>query len=62
MLCVKANDDEKRILQRWYWALVIGTPRRPKGVISAPLGKVSTGLLVTVILEKSLNLRPYAFK
>ncbi|KAJ0077401.1 hypothetical protein Patl1_35420 [Pistacia atlantica] len=33
-------DNEKRILQRWYWALVIGSPRRSKGLISAPLGKV----------------------
>lgn len=38
----KDNDNEKRILQRWYWALVVGTPRCSKGVISAPLGKVST--------------------
>ncbi|KAH9655863.1 RNA pseudouridine synthase 4 [Citrus sinensis] len=34
------NDNEKRILQRWYWALVVGTPRCSKGVISAPLRKV----------------------
>ncbi|KAH7575322.1 hypothetical protein ACOSQ2_005442 [Xanthoceras sorbifolium] len=33
-------DNEKRILQRRYWALVIGSPRHPKGLISAPLGKV----------------------
>ncbi|KAM4088763.1 hypothetical protein ACB094_07G096300 [Castanea mollissima] len=33
-------DNEERILQRKYWALVIGSPRRPKGLISAPLGKV----------------------
>ncbi|KAK2664983.1 hypothetical protein Ddye_003557 [Dipteronia dyeriana] len=33
-------DNEKRILQRRYWALVIGSPRRPNGLISAPLGKV----------------------
>ncbi|KAG6761362.1 hypothetical protein POTOM_034577 [Populus tomentosa] len=32
--------DKRRILQRKYWALVIGSPRRPKGLISAPLGKV----------------------
>ncbi|KAL6270508.1 hypothetical protein ACE6H2_027419 [Prunus campanulata] len=33
-------DDAKRILQRRYWALVIGSPRQRKGLISAPLGKV----------------------
>ncbi|XP_039001855.1 RNA pseudouridine synthase 4, mitochondrial [Hibiscus syriacus] len=33
-------DDEKRVLQKRYWALVIGSPRRPKGTISAPLRKV----------------------
>ncbi|XP_044481054.1 RNA pseudouridine synthase 4, mitochondrial-like isoform X1 [Mangifera indica] len=33
-------NNEKRILRRWYWALVIGSPRRSKGLISAPLGKV----------------------
>lgn len=32
--------NKRRILQRKYWALVIGSPRRPKGLISAPLGKV----------------------
>ncbi|XP_011001172.1 PREDICTED: RNA pseudouridine synthase 4, mitochondrial isoform X1 [Populus euphratica] len=32
--------DKRRILQRKYWALVIGSPRRQKGLISAPLGKV----------------------
>ncbi|MCL7047689.1 hypothetical protein MKW94_017895 [Papaver nudicaule] len=35
-----ATDNTKRILQRKYWALVIGTPRRASGLISAPLGKV----------------------
>ncbi|KAK6241124.1 hypothetical protein SCA6_006513 [Theobroma cacao] len=33
-------DNEKRILQKRYWALVIGSPRRPKGMIVAPLRKV----------------------
>ncbi|KAI7992719.1 hypothetical protein LOK49_LG12G00452 [Camellia lanceoleosa] len=33
-------DNRKRILQRKYWALVIGSPRRPAGVISVPLKKV----------------------
>ncbi|XP_034679924.1 RNA pseudouridine synthase 4, mitochondrial [Vitis riparia] len=33
-------DTKKRILQRRYWTLVIGSPRRPRGLISAPLGKV----------------------
>ncbi|KAJ8640684.1 hypothetical protein MRB53_017378 [Persea americana] len=33
-------DNAERILQRKYWALVIGTPRRAKGLISAPLAKV----------------------
>lgn len=32
--------SEKRFLQRKYWALVLGTPRRPQGLISVPLGKV----------------------
>ncbi|KAJ7967523.1 RNA pseudouridine synthase 4 mitochondrial [Quillaja saponaria] len=42
----RASDDmsninkKKRILQRRYWALVIGCPRRPKGLITAALGKV----------------------
>ncbi|KDP45903.1 hypothetical protein JCGZ_15463 [Jatropha curcas] len=38
-----SNDDigdRRRILQRKYWALVIGSPRCQKGLISAPLGKV----------------------
>ncbi|KAG9440367.1 hypothetical protein H6P81_020532 [Aristolochia fimbriata] len=30
-----------RILQRRYWALVFGTPKRPEGLISAPLAKVA---------------------
>ncbi|XP_029130867.1 RNA pseudouridine synthase 4, mitochondrial isoform X2 [Cajanus cajan] len=36
------NDigKEKRILQRKYWALVLGCPRRPKGLVTASLGKV----------------------
>ncbi|KAF8404948.1 hypothetical protein HHK36_009843 [Tetracentron sinense] len=33
-------DKSKRTLQRRYWALVIGSPRRASGLISAPLGKV----------------------
>ncbi|XP_023768554.1 RNA pseudouridine synthase 4, mitochondrial [Lactuca sativa] len=40
---VASNMDlksEKRILQRKYWALVLGTPRRPQGLITVPLGKV----------------------
>ncbi|KAL0387045.1 UNVERIFIED_CONTAM: RNA pseudouridine synthase 4, mitochondrial [Sesamum radiatum] len=32
--------DSKRILQKRYWALVIGSPRRREGCISVPLGKV----------------------
>ncbi|XP_062090286.1 RNA pseudouridine synthase 4, mitochondrial isoform X2 [Humulus lupulus] len=32
--------NEKRVLERRYWALVIGSPRHPKGLVSAPLGKV----------------------
>lgn len=32
--------NEKRFLQRRYWALVLGSPRRPEGLISVPLGKV----------------------
>ncbi|KAM3291488.1 RNA putativeuridine synthase 4, mitochondrial isoform X1 [Capsicum chacoense] len=37
------NEDlknKKRILQKKYWALVIGCPRRSGGIISVPLGKV----------------------
>ncbi|KAI3497366.1 hypothetical protein L1887_39924 [Cichorium endivia] len=40
---IASNMDlksEKRFLQRKYWALVLGTPRRPQGLISVPLGKV----------------------
>lgn len=37
---LKVTDDAKRILQRRYWALVIGSPRQRKGLISAPLVKV----------------------
>ncbi|OMO73995.1 Pseudouridine synthase, RsuA/RluB/C/D/E/F [Corchorus capsularis] len=33
-------DNEKRILRKRYWALVIGSPRCPKGMITAPLRKV----------------------
>ncbi|GAV62308.1 PseudoU_synth_2 domain-containing protein [Cephalotus follicularis] len=33
-------NNKKRILQRRYWALVIGSPRRTKGLVAAPLGKV----------------------
>ncbi|XP_021282429.1 RNA pseudouridine synthase 4, mitochondrial [Herrania umbratica] len=36
----KDVDNEKRILQKRYWALVIGSPRWPKGMIVAPLRKV----------------------
>ncbi|XP_054793124.1 RNA pseudouridine synthase 4, mitochondrial-like isoform X2 [Prosopis cineraria] len=39
----RASDDigkKKRILQRRYLALVIGCPRRPRGLVSASLGKV----------------------
>ncbi|XP_058080541.1 RNA pseudouridine synthase 4, mitochondrial [Magnolia sinica] len=35
-----AVGNAERILERKYWALVIGTPRRAKGLISAPLAKV----------------------
>ncbi|KAL2472681.1 RNA pseudouridine synthase 4 [Forsythia ovata] len=38
-----ASDDvleSKRSLQKRYWALVIGSPRRAEGLISVPLGKV----------------------
>ncbi|CAN0878882.1 RNA pseudouridine synthase 4, mitochondrial [Linum grandiflorum] len=34
------DKDRRRILERKYWALVIGSPRRSSGFISAPLGKV----------------------
>ncbi|XP_052193697.1 RNA pseudouridine synthase 4, mitochondrial isoform X2 [Diospyros lotus] len=34
------GNNRKRILQRRYWALVIGSPRHPEGLISVPLKKV----------------------
>ncbi|GKV43186.1 hypothetical protein SLEP1_g50510 [Rubroshorea leprosula] len=37
------TDSKERILQRQYWALVIGSPRRPKGLVSASLSKVVVG-------------------
>ncbi|CAI0445415.1 unnamed protein product, partial [Linum tenue] len=36
----KDAGRRRRILQRRYWALVIGSPRRANGIVSAPLGKV----------------------
>ncbi|XP_052193698.1 RNA pseudouridine synthase 4, mitochondrial isoform X3 [Diospyros lotus] len=33
------GNNRKRILQRRYWALVIGSPRHPEGLISVPLKK-----------------------
>lgn len=39
------NDPEKRILQRRYWALVLGCPRRSGGVVNAPLCKVCIHIL-----------------
>ncbi|XP_045814943.1 RNA pseudouridine synthase 4, mitochondrial [Trifolium pratense] len=39
----RASDDigtKNRILQRRYWALVLGCPRRSGGLVTAPLGKV----------------------
>ncbi|KAK1395081.1 RNA pseudouridine synthase 4, mitochondrial [Heracleum sosnowskyi] len=33
-------EEKKEILQRKYWALVFGSPRRRQGNISLPLGKV----------------------
>jgi 23S rRNA-/tRNA-specific pseudouridylate synthase len=46
--------NKRRILQRKYWALVIGSPRRPKGLISAPLGKVRMSLMLNTINQKPL--------
>lgn len=40
LLCFKDFEDEEKILRKRYWALVIGSPRHPKGMISAPLRKV----------------------
>ncbi|KAF9675859.1 hypothetical protein SADUNF_Sadunf09G0077300 [Salix dunnii] len=37
---LKDVGNKRRILQRKYWALVIGSPRHLKGLISVPLGKV----------------------
>lgn len=34
------SDNTRRALQRKYWALVIGTPKHSKGLISAPLVKI----------------------
>ncbi|PON58067.1 Pseudouridine synthase [Trema orientale] len=39
-LTLAETVNGKRVLERRYWALVIGSPRRPKGLISAPLGKL----------------------
>ncbi|GAV62310.1 LOW QUALITY PROTEIN: PseudoU_synth_2 domain-containing protein, partial [Cephalotus follicularis] len=36
----KEINSKKGILQRKYWALVIGSPRRTKGLVAGPLGKV----------------------
>ncbi|CAN4107758.1 unnamed protein product [Withania somnifera] len=33
-------ESKKRVLQKKYWALVIGCPRRSGGIISVPLGKL----------------------
>ncbi|CAN4107757.1 unnamed protein product [Withania somnifera] len=33
-------ESKKRVLQKKYWALVIGCPRRSGGIISVPLGKM----------------------
>ncbi|CAI9104577.1 OLC1v1003280C1 [Oldenlandia corymbosa var. corymbosa] len=33
-------DCRSQIIQKTYWALVVGSPRYPKGLISKPLGKV----------------------
>ncbi|KAL3538839.1 hypothetical protein ACH5RR_002205 [Cinchona calisaya] len=33
-------DSKRRIIQKTYWALVIGSPRCSKGIISKPLGKL----------------------
>lgn len=38
------SKSEKRFLQRKYWALVLGSPRRPQGLISVPLGKVGISI------------------
>lgn len=40
----RSDDIETihRVLQRKYWALVIGVPRNSRGLISAPLAKVTT--------------------
>ncbi|XP_031481914.1 RNA pseudouridine synthase 4, mitochondrial [Nymphaea colorata] len=34
------TENIKKVLQKKYWALVLGTPRRTRGIISAPLAKV----------------------
>jgi 23S rRNA-/tRNA-specific pseudouridylate synthase len=46
--------DKRRILQRKYWALVIGSPRRQKGLISASLGKVRISLMLNTINQKPM--------
>ncbi|RZC66947.1 hypothetical protein C5167_010635 [Papaver somniferum] len=53
-----ATDNNKRILQRKYWALVIGTPRRASGLISAPLGKVimDNGKSERIIVDDNRNM------
>lgn len=56
----KDLESKKRILQKKYWALVIGCPRRSGGIISAPLGKVrdsdvSINLTETIYLVSTPN-------
>lgn len=51
---LKDFESKKRILQKKYWALVIGCPRRSGGIISAPLGKVRRLILFLANLGNSM--------
>ncbi|XP_071930921.1 RNA pseudouridine synthase 4, mitochondrial isoform X2 [Coffea arabica] len=57
-------DSKRRIVRKTYWALVIGSPRRSKGIISKPLGKVvvdnGKSDRITVVDDVQSSLAQYA--
>ncbi|XP_071935596.1 RNA pseudouridine synthase 4, mitochondrial-like isoform X2 [Coffea arabica] len=56
--------SKRRIVRKTYWALVIGSPRRSKGIISKPLGKVvvdnGKSDRITVVDDVQSSLAQYA--
>ncbi|KAM0851291.1 hypothetical protein ACQ4PT_052520 [Festuca glaucescens] len=48
-------DGTQQVLQRKYVALVMGTPRHPKGLLSAPLAKVQYYLMEVWLLQVLLQ-------